>query len=63
MAGVRNRMNATVEAFLYGPEEDVNEIITLCHQGPSFALVKRIKEFPQTEMENAPKEFIILPTI
>jgi acylphosphatase len=60
---VRNRVNLTVEAFFVGNEEDVNEIIKLCYQGPSFAHVKRIREFPQTNIENVPNEFVILPTI
>jgi acylphosphatase len=60
---VRNRMNDTVEALFYGPEESVNEMIKLCHQGPSFAHIKRVKEFPQSDTGNAPIEFIILPTI
>lgn len=60
---VRNRVNMTVEAFLVGNKESVTEVIKLCYQGPSFAHVKRIKEFPQTNVENVPNEFIILPTV
>jgi len=60
---VRNRMNLTVEALLHGPEDTVNDFIAMCHQGPSFAHIKRIKEFPQADTENPPHEFSILPTI
>lgn len=60
---VRNRMNETVEALFYGHEGDVIEMVKLCHQGPSFAHVKRVKEFPQSDGENHPIEFIILPSI
>lgn len=60
---VRNKSSGSVEAFFYGAEEDVGEIIKLCYQGSSFAHVKRIKEFPQMEISNLPLEFIILPTI
>ena len=60
---VRNRMNTTVEALFHGPEQTVNDFVAMCHQGPSFAHIKRIKEFPQPDTENPPAEFIILPTI
>ncbi len=60
---VRNRGDMTVEAFLVGNKDSVDEVIKLCYQGPSFAHVKRIKEFPQTTIENAPNEFVILPTV
>lgn len=60
---VRNRMNDTVEAFFYGSEDAVGEIIEMCYQGPSFAHIKKIKEFPQKEMDNIPREFVILPTV
>ena len=60
---VRNRTSGSVEAFFYGAEEDVMEIIKLCYQGPSFAFIKRVKEFPQVEISNLPQEFTILPTV
>lgn len=60
---VRNRMNSSIEAMFYGNEESVSEMVKLCHQGPSFAHVKRVKEFPQTDVGNPPTEFTILPTI
>lgn len=59
---VRNRNDGNVEAMLYGHEEDVKELIKLCHQGPSFAHVKRIKEFPQPELDTIPTDFSILAT-
>ena len=60
---VRNRSNGSVEAMFYGLEENVNEIIKLCYQGPSFAYIKKVKEFPQVEISNIPMEFMILPTV
>ncbi len=60
---VRNRVNNTVEATFFGPEQDVRELVKICHQGPSFAYIKKIKEFPQTLLDDAPIEFCILPTI
>ncbi len=60
---VRNRSNGCVEAFFYGYEENVTEMLKLCYQGPSFAFIKKVKEFPQTEVANIPLEFMILPTV
>ncbi len=60
---VRNRTSGSVEALFYGAEEDVAEIIKLCYQGPSFAFIKKVKEFPQVEIHNLPLEFMILPTV
>ena len=60
---VRNRMNLSVEALLCGPEDTVKEIINICYQGPSFAHVKRVKEFPQADTEDVPKGFFQLPTV
>lgn len=60
---VRNRTNGSVEALFFGYEEDVTEMLKLCYQGPSFAHIKKIKEFPQVETANLPQEFMILPTV
>ena len=60
---VRNRVNGTVEAMFGGKKQSVNEILKLCHHGPSFAHIKRIKEFPQTHQEKMPDDFSILPSI
>lgn len=60
---VRNRTSGTVEAFFYGTEEDVAEMLKLCYQGPSFAYIRKVKEFPQTDIPNLPQEFMILPTV
>jgi len=60
---VRNRKaDDTVEALFQGNEEDVIEILQLCYNGPSFAHVKRIKEFPLKE-EGISKGFFILPSV
>lgn len=60
---VRNRMNDTVEALFVGPEEDVREIIKLCYQGPSFAFIRKLREFPQADIEGVTKGFVQLPTV
>ena len=60
---VRNRANNTVEALFYGDEDVVNEIVNMCNQGPAFALIKRIKRFPESGLSNIPIEFTILPTV
>lgn len=59
---VRNKGDETVEALLYGEEGAVNDFIKSCYQGPSFAHVTRLKEFPQKDIDNPPKEFVILPS-
>lgn len=60
---VRNKTSGSVEALFYGMEEDVAEMVKLCYQGPSFAYIKKVKEFPQVEVSNMPNEFMILPTV
>ena len=60
---VRNKAAESVEAFFYGEKDVVSDIIALCHQGPSFAHVKRLKEYPQKNIENVPTEFMILPSV
>ena len=60
---VRNRTSGCVEAFFFGKDEDVREIVKLCHQGPSFAHIKKVKEFPESSTGNKPIEFTILPTV
>lgn len=60
---VRNRTNGSVEVLFFGPEEDVNEMVKLCYKGPSFAHIRKVKEFPQAETSNLPPEFMILPTV
>lgn len=39
---VRNRMNGTVEAFVEGSPEAVEQMLQLAHQGPAAAKVDRI---------------------
>ena len=60
---VRNRANGTVEALFFGYETDVGEMMKLCYQGPSFAFIKKVREFPQVDTANLPQEFMILPTV
>jgi acylphosphatase len=39
---VKNRRDGAVEAIFEGPEEDVNEVIAWCHQGPARAHVTEV---------------------
>ncbi len=39
---VRNRRDGTVEALFSGPPEMVDQMLALCHQGPTHADVERI---------------------
>ena len=39
---VRNRADGCVEAVFAGPEREVDEMVTVCWQGPSFSRVVRV---------------------
>lgn len=41
---VKNRYDGGVELLAEGPEEDVNELIAWCHQGPPSARVDRVEK-------------------
>ena len=43
---VQNRDDGSVEALLAGPAEAVRAMISACRQGPRFAAVAEISEFP-----------------
>lgn len=60
---VRNRMNGSIEALFSGSETDVREMIKVCYQGTPFAIIKRIKQFPQANSAHISKGFYQLPTI
>lgn len=40
---VRNLPNSGVEALFEGPEEAVKSVISWCHEGPPFALVREVR--------------------
>ena len=44
---VRNRVDGAVEAVFAGPGEAVAEMVRRCHDGPTFAHVKRVAEDPE----------------
>jgi acylphosphatase len=44
---VRNRPDGTVEAVFEGSEAQVSEMIRYCHEGPPWARVERVEEFPE----------------
>ncbi len=58
---VRNRADGTVEALVVGPEEQVNQMIDLCREGPKLALVDDIEIHPA--MGITPKGFVQKPTV
>ena len=43
---VRNRDDGSVEALFHGVEEDVNELVRLCHEGPPSANVTAVETRP-----------------
>ncbi|MDB2414944.1 acylphosphatase [Rickettsiales bacterium] len=56
----RNKGSDAVEAMFFGSENDVNEMIKLCYQGTSFAYIRKIREFPQADLEGIPRGFSLL---
>jgi acylphosphatase len=44
---VRNRPDGTVEAVFEGEPEGVRALVEFCRQGPRFARVVRLEEFPE----------------
>jgi len=40
----RNRRDGSVEAIAEGPEDQVNKLVSWCHQGPPHANVSRVHE-------------------
>ena len=56
---VKNNINGEVEAVLIGDEKDVDYIVKLCREGPSFSKVTNIKirDFQQKYLK---KSFNIL---
>ena len=57
---VRNKADGNVEAVLYGDEKTVRTVILQCYKGPSFASVKRVKEYPDKSFTNIPNDFLIV---
>ncbi len=55
---VKNTSDGKVEAIFEGDEEDVNEIITWCHQGPSLARVDDV-DIKEKEVKNEYNDFKI----
>ena len=46
---VRNCRDGTVEALLIGPAAAVEEMMSLCHEGPSYARVTRVDRTPAAD--------------
>ena len=45
---VRNRRDGAVEAVFAGPADAVAAMLRYCHDGPAFARVARVHEWPET---------------
>ena len=57
---VRNRRDGSVEAVFSGPEDEVHEMVRLCHDGPPDAKVTKVTV---TDEGGAPPSgFTVLPT-
>ena len=39
---VRNRYGGSVEGHFEGPEEAIDALVTMCHDGPQMAVVEKI---------------------
>ena len=57
---VRNRRDGAVEAVFAGPADAVAEMLRHCHDGPAFARVTRVQEWPEASPIEA--GFNALPT-
>ena len=59
---VRNLRDGSVEALFVGNEEQVNQMVALCYQGPRMAMVDSIEKKEITEQTPAFKEgeFLVL---
>jgi len=58
---VRNRRDGSVEALIIGPVDKVDEVIELCHRGPSLARVTQVRVEPAQGI--APDDFREMPTV
>ena len=52
----------SLEALLIGKEENIKELIKMIYRSPASAQIKRIREFPQSDIINI-RGFSLLPTI
>lgn len=60
---VRNTIQGTVEAVFEGQNDDVNEIINWCRNGPAFARVQKIDITDETEKGPSYDAFTIERTV
>ena len=59
---VRNRSDGSVEAILKGTKDSIDEMITSCYNGPSFANVEKI-DIKLGEYSGEENKFIELPSL
>ena len=60
---VRNKSDGRVEALLGGVESNVKELVADCYRGPPASVVKRVKEFPETNLRDYTQGFMVLPSM
>ena len=59
---MRNRLDGSVEALFAGPEESVEEMVRVCHDGSRAARVTAVRRFDATPDDMPGEGFRQLPT-
>lgn len=60
---VRNRVDGSVEALVYGPTEAVDALVVWAHQGPPAARVEAVEQAPADDETPVAGEFSARPTV
>ncbi len=59
---VKNNMDGSVEALVYGPDEKVQDLIVWCHKGPPSAKVESVdvKDADQAQIKDYLGRFVVI---
>ena len=59
---VKNNMDGSVEALVYGPDEKVQELIVWCHKGPPSAKVESVdvEDTDQSQIKDYLGRFVVI---
>lgn len=59
---VKNNMDGSVEALVYGPDEKVQELIAWCHEGPPSARVEsvQVEDTDQSQVKEYLGRFVVI---
>lgn len=59
---VKNNMDGSVEALVYGPDEKVKELIVWCHKGPPSAKVESVdvEDTDQSQIKDYLGRFVVI---